>query len=300
MSDTSSRSGFVALIGAPNAGKSTLLNALVGEKVSIVTHKVQTTRSNVRGIRVHDGAQIIFVDTPGIFAPKRTLDRAMVHAAWTGAEDADLVALLVDVERGIGDDTRRILKRLRQIERPRIALLNKIDRIAREKLLALASDLNELCEFQATFMISALHGDGLDDVLAWLAHSLPEGPFLYPAEDRSDQNPRLLAAEVTREKVFLRLHQELPYQCHVETEEWEERRDGSLRIGQTIYVARHAHKKIVLGRQGATVKQIGRQAREELGRLLGRKIHLFLFVKVRENWVEDPERYREMGLEYPS
>ena len=300
MSDTSSRSGFVALIGAPNAGKSTLLNALVGEKVSIVTHKVQTTRSNVRGIRVHDGAQIIFVDTPGIFAPKRTLDRAMVHAAWTGAEDADLVALLVDVERGIGDDTRRILKRLRQIERPRIALLNKIDRIAREKLLALAGDLNELCEFQATFMISALHGDGLDDVLAWLAHSLPEGPFLYPAEDRSDQNPRLLAAEVTREKVFLRLHQELPYQCHVETEEWEERRDGSLRIGQTIYVARHAHKKIVLGRQGATVKQIGRQAREELGRLLGRKIHLFLFVKVRENWVEDPERYREMGLEYPS
>ena len=302
MADAITRSGFVALIGATNAGKSTLVNALVGEKVSIVTHKVQTTRANLRGIRVHEGegtrTQIIFVDTPGIFAPKRRLDRAMVDAAWQGAKDADCVSLLVDSERGIGDATRAILGRLADVRLPKVLLLNKIDRVKPEALLALTDEANGACAFDATFMISALNGDGLGDYLAWLAAALPEGPFLYPEGETSDQNPRLAAAEITREKVFLRLHQELPYSSHVETEEWEERRDGSVRIGQTIYVQRDSHKKIVLGHKGQTIRQIGAAARSDIAKRLGRKVHLFLFVKVRENWIDDPERYREMGLDF--
>ena len=298
---TQTRAGFVALIGATNAGKSTLMNALVGEKVSIVTHKVQTTRANIRGIRTIEGehgrAQAIFVDTPGIFQPKRKLDRAMVDAAWSGARDADCVSLLIDAERGIGESSRAILQRLADVKLPRVLLLNKIDRVNPETLLALTAEANELCAFGATFMISALNGDGLADYLGWLAVNLPEGPFLYPAGETSDQNPRIAAAEITREKVFLRLHQELPYASHVETEEWEEKRDGSIRIGQTIYVQREGHKKIVLGAKGQTIRQIGAAARGDIAKRLGRKVHLFLFVKVRENWVDDPERYREMGLD---
>ena len=298
---TQTRAGFVALIGATNAGKSTLMNALVGEKVSIVTHKVQTTRANIRGIRTIEGehgrAQAIFVDTPGIFQPKRKLDRAMVDAAWSGARDADCVSLLIDAERGIGESSRAILQRLADVKLPRVLLLNKIDRVNPETLLALTAEANELCAFDATFMISALNGDGLNDYLGWLAVNLPEGPFLYPEGETSDQNPRIAAAEITREKVFLRLHQELPYASHVETEEWEEKRDGSIRIGQTIYVQREGHKKIVLGAKGQTIRQIGAAARGDIAKRLGRKVHLFLFVKVRENWVDDPERYREMGLD---
>ena len=296
------RSGFVALVGATNAGKSTLLNALVGRKVSIVTHKVQTTRANIRGIRVIEGegvrTQAIFVDTPGIFQPKRRLDRAMVDAAWSGAKDADCVSLLVDAERGLGEAGLAILARLADIRLPRVLLLNKIDRVRPEALLALAAEANEACAFDATFMISALNGDGLDDYLGWLAASLPQGPFLYPEGEVTDLNPRIAAAEITREKVFLRLHQELPYSSHVETEEWEEKRDGSLRIGQTIYVQRESHKKIVLGHKGTTIRQIGAAARTDIAKRLGRKVHLFLFVKVRENWIDDPERYREMGLDF--
>ena len=302
--DIGTRAGFVALIGAPNAGKSTLMNALVGRKVTIVTHKVQTTRANIRGIRVHEAGdartQIVFVDTPGIFQPRRRLDRAMVDAAWQGAKDADCVTLLVDAERGLGEDTRRILRRLADVRLPRVLLLNKIDRVDPPALLALTAEANELCAFDATFMVSALNGDGLPDYLDWLAASLPASPFLYPADEVSDLPPKMLAAEVTREKVFLRLHQELPYNAHVETEGWQERRDGSLRVEQVIYVARDAHKKIVLGRGGATIKAISQAARREIGELLGRPVHLFLFVKVRENWVDDPERYREMGLDFPS
>ena len=297
--EEATRAGFVALIGAPNAGKSTLVNALVGRKVSIVTHKVQTTRANIRGIRVHGRTQVVFVDTPGIFQPKRRLDRAMVDAAWQGAKDADCVTLLIDAERGLSEDTRRILKRLADVRLPRVLLLNKIDRVDPPALLALTAEANDLCAFDATFMVSALKGDGLSDYLDWLARTLPVSPFLYPAEEVSDLPPRMLAAEVTREKVFLRLHQELPYNAHVETEGWEERRDGSLRVEQVIYVARDAHKKIVLGRGGATIKAISQAARKEMGELLGRPVHLFLFVKVRENWVDDPERYREMGLDFP-
>ena len=297
----SERSGFVALIGATNAGKSTLLNAVVGTKVSIVTHKVQTTRANVRGIRVveHSGCrtQVVFVDTPGIFRPKRRLDRAMVDAAWSGARDADCVSVLIDAERGVGETSRGVLERVADIRLPRALLLNKIDRVAPETLLELAAAANGACGFDATFMVSALNGDGLDDYLAWLATALPEGPFLYPEGETSDQNPRIAAAEITREKVFLRLHQELPYASHVETEEWEEKRDGSIRIGQTIYVQREGHKKIVLGAKGQTIRQIGAAARGDIAKRLGRKVHLFLFVKVRENWVDDPERYREMGLD---
>ena len=297
------RAGFVALIGAPNAGKSTLVNSLVGRKVSIVTHKVQTTRANIRGIRVHEAgntrAQIVFVDTPGIFQPRRRLDRAMVDAAWTGAKDADCVTLLIDAERGIGEDTARILERLRDVPLPRVLLVNKIDRVRPETLLALTAEANAACAFDATFMVSALNGDGLPDYLDWLGANLPVSPFLYPDEEVSDLPPRIMAAEVTREKVFLRLHQELPYNAHVETEGWQERRDGSLRVEQVIYVARDAHKKIVLGRGGQTIKAISQAARKELTELLGRPVHLFLFVKVRENWVDDPERYREMGLDFP-
>ncbi|WP_309084035.1 GTPase Era [Chelativorans sp.] len=293
------RSGFVALIGAPNAGKSTLLNRLVGAKVSIVTHKVQTTRALIRGIATHGRCQIVFVDTPGIFKPRRRLDRAMVTTAWGGAKDADIVALLIDAERGIRGDAEAILDNLGEVRQPKIMILNKVDRIKRENLLVLAAEANERISFERTFMISALTGDGCADLLDYLAEALPEGPWFYPEDQISDLPMRQLAAEVTREKIYLRLHQELPYSAHVETEKWEEKKDGSVRIEQVIYVERESQKKIVLGHKGATIRDIGKAAREEVAQILEQKVHLFLFVKVRENWSDDPERYREMGLEFP-
>jgi GTPase len=293
------RSGFVALIGAPNAGKSTLMNQLVGTKVSIVTHKVQTTRALVRGIVIRDDAQIVFVDTPGIFAPRRRLDRAMVTTAWGGARDADVVLVLIDAERGIRGDADAILEKLAQVRQPKVLVLNKIDRVKRESLLALASDANGRVPFERTFMISALTGSGCDDLLAYLAAALPEGPWYYPEDQISDLPMRQLAAEITREKIFLRLHQELPYSSHVETEKWEEQKNGSVRIEQVIYVERDSQKAIVLGRKGETIRAIGEAARLELAGILEQKVHLFLFVKVRENWGDDPERYREMGLDFP-
>lgn len=293
------RAGFVALIGAPNAGKSTLLNRLVGTKVSIVSHKVQTTRTTVRGIAMVGSSQIIFVDTPGIFQPRRRLDRAMVGAAWEGAKDADIVCLLIDAERGLTGDAERVLEALGDIALPKILLINKIDRVPREDLLALVAAANERAQFDDTFMISALNGDGCDDLLNHLAKTVPADPWLYPEDQVSDLPARLLAAEITREKLFLRLHQELPYSAHVEVEGWEERKDGSIKIDQVIYIQRQAHKKIVIGKSGETIKAISSAARAELTKLLDRPVHLFLFVKVRENWIDDPERYREMGLEFP-
>ena len=293
------KAGFVALIGAPNAGKSTLINRLVGTKVSIVSHKVQTTRTTVRGIVMRDKSQIIFVDTPGIFQPRRRLDKAMVDAAWDGAKEADITAFLIDAERGIKGDAERILEGLKDAGGPKILLLNKIDRVPRESLLALVAAANEVTEFDQTFLISALNGDGCDDFLDYLATNVADGPWLYPEDQISDFPTKMLAAEVTREKLYLRLHQELPYSAHVETESWEDKKDGSLRIGQVIYIQRSAHKKIVIGKRGETIKAISSASRKELEELLERKVHLFLFVKVRENWIDDPERYREMGLSFP-
>ncbi|MGE0501375.1 MAG: GTPase Era [Rhizobiaceae bacterium] len=297
--DTPTRSGFVALIGAPNAGKSTLINRLVGTKVSIVTHKVQTTRAIVRGIATHGQAQIVFVDTPGIFQPKRRLDRAMVSTAWGGAKDADLVVLLIDAERGIRGDASEILDRLKDVGQPKILVLNKVDQVKPEALLGLASKANERVVFDRTFMVSALTGSGVDDLLDHVAAALPEGPWYYPEDQISDLPMRQLAAEITREKLYLRLHQELPYSSHVETETWEEQPDGSVRIEQVIYIERDSQKGIVLGHRGATLKAIGAAARKDIGEILEQKVHLFLFVKVRGNWGDDPERYREMGLEFP-
>jgi GTP-binding protein Era len=294
------RSGFVALIGAPNAGKSTLLNRLVGAKVSIVTHKVQTTRAIVRGVATHGAAQIVFVDTPGIFSPRRRLDRAMVTTAWGGARDADLVLVLVDAERGIKGDAEAMIEALSDVGPPKVLILNKIDRVKHEKLLALAAEANARTAFERTFMISALTGSGCEDLLDFVAERLPEGPWYYPEDQISDLPMRQLAAEITREKLYLRLHQELPYSSHVETEKWEEKKDGSVRIEQVIYVERDSQKKILLGHKGETIKAIGQAARKEIGEILEQKVHLFLFVKVRENWGDDPERYREMGLEFPS
>lgn len=291
-------SGFVALIGAPNAGKSTLLNRLVGAKVSIVTHKVQTTRALIRGIATHGNAQIVFVDTPGIFQPKRRLDRVMVKTAWGGASDADIVMFIVDCERGFAGDAATILDRLKDVKQPKILVLNKVDRIASEKLLALAAEASAAVPFERVFMVSALTGSGCDDILDYLAGKLPEGPWYYPEDQLSDLPMRQLAAEITREKLYLRLHEELPYASHVETEKWEEMKNGSVRIEQVIYVEREGQKKIVLGRKGEAIKAIGQAARQELEQILEQKVHLFLFVKVRENWGDDPERYREMGLEF--
>jgi GTP-binding protein Era len=293
------RAGFVALIGAPNAGKSTLLNQMVGSKVAIVTHKVQTTRSRLRGIAIEGESQLVFVDTPGIFRPRRRLDRAMVQAAWGGAEDADLVVLLVDAQRGLTDEVEAILKGLQEVRRPLLLALNKIDLIRREELLALAADINAKVKFAETFMISAEKGDGVADLRAYLAAHVPPGPWLYPEDQIADAPMRNLAAEVTREKLFLRLHQELPYQLTVETESWKELKDGSARIEQVIYVQREAHKKILIGKQGATLKSVGAQARKELEEMLERRVHLFIFVKVREKWGDDPERYSQMGLDFP-
>lgn len=297
--EATTRSGFVALIGAPNAGKSTLVNKLVGTKVSIVTHKVQTTRAIVRGIATRGQTQIVFVDTPGIFRPKRRLDQAMVTTAWGGAKDADIVLVLIDAQRGLKGDAAEILERLSGIRGPKILLLNKIDAVKRDTLLALAAEANAKVAFERTFMVSALTGSGCDDLLDWLAGTLPEGPWFYPEDQISDLPMRQLAAEITREKLFLRLHEELPYSSHVETEKWEEKKDGSVRIEQVIYVERDSQKRIVIGHKGETIRIIGESARKEIGELIEQKVHLFLFVKVRENWGNDPERYREMGLEFP-
>jgi GTP-binding protein Era len=293
------RSGFVALIGAPNAGKSTLLNTLVGSKVTIVSHKVQTTRALVRGIAVEGSAQLIFVDTPGIFAPKRRLDRAMVTSAWSGAHDADVVAVLIDARKGLDEEAEALLAGLAEVRQPKLLLLNKIDLAERETLLALAKAGNDRVLFAATFMISALSGDGVSDAKRWLAEKMPHGPWLYPPDQMSDAPLRQLAAEITREKLFHRLHQELPYQSTVETESWKELRDGSVRIEQTIYVERESQRKIVLGKGGTTIKAIGAAARREIAEIAEKPVHLFLFVKVREGWGDDPERYRGMGLEFP-
>jgi GTP-binding protein Era len=293
------RSGFVALIGAPNAGKSTLVNQLVGAKVSIVSHKVQTTRAIVRGIAIHDRTQIVFIDTPGIFTPKRRLDRAMVTTAWGGAKDGDLVLVLIDAERGIKGDAEALLDSLAERQGRTILVINKIDQVKRDTLLALTAAIHEKARFDQTFMISALNGSGCKDLMDYLAKTLPEGPWYYPEDQISDLPMRQLAAEITREKLFLRLHQELPYASHVETESWEEKKDGSVRIEQVIYVERESQKKIVLGHKGETIKAIGQASRKEISEILEQKVHLFLFVKVRENWGNDPERYREMGLEFP-
>ena len=293
------RCGFVALVGAPNAGKSTLINALVGSKVSIVSRKAQTTRSQVRGIAIVGETQLIFVDTPGIFAPKRRLDKAMVNAAWSGAADADAILLIVDARKGVDDEVEVILARLADLPVPKTLALNKIDLLERSTLLALSATLNARLPFTETFMISALTGDGLERVRESLAAMMKPGPWLYPEDQISDAPLRALAAEITREAILDRLHDELPYQLTVETDQWKDMRDGSVRIEQTIYVAREGHKKIVIGEKGQMLKTIGTIARKAIAEAAEAKVHLFLFVKVREKWADDPERYREMGLEFP-
>ena len=294
------RCGFVALIGAPNAGKSTLLNALVGQKVSIVSRKAQTTRALVRAIAIEGEAQIVFVDTPGIFAPKRRLDRAMVTSAWSGAEDADLVALLVDARKGVDDEVASILDRLAAEPRRKLLILNKSDVLGdKTALIPLSARLNERLAFEETFMVSALTGDGVAQLRRALASRMPPGPWHYPEDQLSDMPMRMMAAEITREKIYDRLHEELPYRSTVETMSWEAARGGAIRIEQTIYVERESQRKIVLGKGGQTIKAIGAAARRELEDIIETRVHLFLFVKVRENWSEDPERYREMGLEFP-
>jgi GTP-binding protein Era len=294
------RAGFTALIGEPNAGKSTLLNRMVGAKVSIVTHKVQTTRARIRGVAMRGDAQIVFVDTPGLFRPRRRLDRAMVAAAWGGAADADVVVLLIEAHRGLTDGVRAILDSLadRTAGRPVALAINKIDKIKSDSLLALTQEMNEAFPFVKTFMISAERGYGCDDLLDWLAGEMPESPFLYPEDQLADLPLRMIAAEMTREKLTLRLHQELPYELTVETESWEERDDGTARVDQVVYVARDGHKGILLGHKGETIKAVSKAAREELEEFMGRKVHLFLTVKVRPNWLEESERYSEMGLDF--
>jgi GTP-binding protein Era len=293
------RCGFVALVGAPNAGKSTLLNAMVGSKVSIVSRKVQTTRALIRGIAIEGSSQLIFVDTPGIFAPKRRLDRAMVTTAWSGAHDADLVAVLIDARDGLDEEAEAILDGLKDVRAPKVLILNKVDVVEKPALLKLADAANQKTKVEATFMISALNGDGVADLKTWLAERMPPGPYHYPPDQMSDAPIRQLAAEITREKIFERLHQELPYHSTVETEQWKELRKGDVRIEQTIYVERESQRKIVLGKGGQTIKAIGEAARKEIAEVAEAKVHLFLFVKVREGWGEDPERYRAMGLDFP-
>ena len=294
------RAGFIALIGEPNAGKSTLLNRMVGAKVSIVTHKVQTTRARIRGVAMEGEAQLVFVDTPGLFQPRRRLDRAMVAAAWGGAADADIVVLLIEAHRGVTEGVERILDGLSGMAAGRrVALaINKIDRVEAPVLLALTREMNDRLAFERTFLISAEKGYGVADLRLWLADALPEGPWLYPEDQIADLPMRMIAAEITREKLTLRLHQELPYQLTVETERWEERKDGTARIDQVVYVLRDGHKGILLGNKGETIKSVSKAAREELEAFLGRRIHLFLQVKVRENWMEEAERYSEMGLDF--
>ncbi|MFT6659551.1 GTPase Era [Maritalea sp.] len=291
--------GFVALVGAPNAGKSTLLNALVGTKVSIVTHKAQTTRAQVRGVVTLEKEQIIFVDTPGIFKPKRRLDRAMVHSAWSGVGDADLVALIVDAKRGLVDEVERLIEGLENYKQRKVLVLNKIDQVERSKLLELAKTINDKIGFEQTFMVSALNGDGVKDFVAYCADQMPIDHWHFPEDHLTDLTMALTAAEVTREKLFLRIHEEIPYGATVETESFKTQKDGSYRIQQVIYVARDGHKMIVLGKNGRAIKTIGEESRKELCEMFDTKVHLFLFVKVREKWADDPSRYREMGLEFP-
>ncbi|WP_167852654.1 GTPase Era [Pseudotabrizicola sediminis] len=297
----STRAGFVALIGEPNAGKSTLLNRMVGAKISIVTHKVQTTRTRIRGVAIEGPAQIVFVDTPGIFRPRRRLDRSMVKAAWGGASDADVIVLMIEAHRGMTEGVSAIIDRMRD-EMPQgqpVALaINKIDRVQAEVLLALAEKLNEAFPFAKTFMISAEKGYGVKDLREWLAGQVPEGPWFYPEDQIADLPMRMIAAEMTREKLTLRLHEELPYQLTVETEKWEDKTDGSTRIDQIVYVMRDGHKGIVLGNKGETIKAIGSAARADISEFPGRTVHLFLQVKVRPNWLDEPERYSEMGLDF--
>ncbi len=290
------RCGFAAIIGAPNAGKSTLINHMVGAKVCIVTHKVQTTRARIRAIAIEGETQIVFVDTPGIFSPKRKLDEAMVAAAWDGAKNADIVVLLVDAKVGLNDEARQIIEALNSTNCKAVLALNKIDLISREQLLQLADDCNRACGFAATFMISAVSGSGVGDLKRFIADRLPVGPWLYPEDQIADLPLRLLAAEITREKLYLRLHEELPYASTVETESWQEKKDGSVRIEQVIYVERESQRKIVLGKAGQTIKAIGQTARKDIAEAVGQPVHLFLFVKVRSNWGQDPERLRMMGL----
>ncbi|WP_028957202.1 GTPase Era [Sulfitobacter sp. 20_GPM-1509m] len=296
----STRAGFVALIGEPNAGKSTLLNRMVGAKVSIVTHKVQTTRARIRGVAIEGEAQIVFVDTPGLFQPRRRLDRAMVAAAWGGAADADVVVLMVEAHRGVSEGVERILEGLATVgEGRKVALaINKIDRVESQVLLGLTKDLNDRYAFVETFMISAEKGFGVDALRSWLGGQLPEGPWLYPEDQIADLPMRMIAAEMTREKLTLRLHQELPYQLTVETENWEERKDGTARIDQVVYVSREGHKGIILGNKGETIKSVSKASRAELEEFLGRRVHLFLQVKVREKWQDEAERYSQMGLDF--
>lgn len=295
---TETKCGFVAVIGAPNAGKSTLMNRLVGAKVSIVTHKVQTTRIRIMGIATRDESQLVFIDTPGIFEPKRRFDRAMVDAAWRGAADADKVMLVVDAKRGIDGDTQRIVDGLIRTKRSVLLILNKIDLIQRDQLLALASKFNETGVVEETFMISALKGDGVDDVFDRLVEALPLGPWMFPEDQLSDLPQRLMAAEVTREFLFLQTHQEVPYATTVETDSWEEFKDGSVKIDQSIYVQRDSQKAIVLGKKGARVKEIGAASRAELSEIFGRKVHLFIHVKVRDKWMDDRARYNAWGLDF--
>lgn len=297
--ESPTRCGFVALIGVPNAGKSTLLNQLVGAKISIVSRKVQTTRTQIRGIAMVGRTQVIFVDTPGIFAPKRRLEKAMVTSAWGGAADADRVGVLIDVTHADHDDEEALIARLGEVKQPKFLILNKIDLVPHEKLLAITAALNERVAFEATFMISALRGHGVPRLLEWLEDKLPFGPWLYPEDEISDAPLRFLAAEITREKMFERLHDELPYRSTVETEKWTTMKNGEVRIDQTIFVERESQRKIVLGEKGQTIKRIGMAARKEIEEAAETKVHLFLFVKVREDWANDPERYREMGLEFP-
>jgi GTP-binding protein Era len=300
MNENTTRAGFVALIGEPNAGKSTLLNRMVGAKVSIVTHKVQTTRARIRGIAIEGDSQIVFVDTPGIFRPRRRLDRSMVAAAWGGASDADVILLLIEAHRGLTDGAKAIIESLKNLDSktPVALVINKIDRIKAEVLLELSQKLNDEYPFARTFMISAEKGYGCDDLKEWLAASLPESPWLYPEDQIADLPMRMIAAEITREKLTLRLHEEIPYQLTVETEAWEEKKDGSARVDQIVYVARTGHKGIVLGKGGETIKAVGQAARVEMEEFMGRRVHLFLQVRVRENWQEEAERYGEMGLDF--
>ncbi len=299
--DEARRAGFVALIGEPNAGKSTLLNRIVGTKIAAVTHKVQTTRGRLRGVAIEGGAQIVFVDTPGLFRPRRRLDRAMVAAAWAGAADADVVALLIEAHRGLTEGVEAILEGMEAhlpAGKPLVLAINKIDKVRREALLALSAAMNERAEFAATFMISAENGSGVADLRRWLGERMPEGPWLYDEDQVADASLRQIAAEITREKLTLRLHQEIPYQLTVETEAWEDRADGSARVDQLIYVAREGHKGIVLGKKGETIKAVNQAARAEIAEIAGRPVHLFLRVVVKPGWLDDAERYREMGLDY--
>ena len=291
------RAGFIAVIGSPNSGKSTLINHFIGQKVTIVTRKVQTTRSVIRGICIHEGSQLVFSDTPGIFEPKRRLDRAMVEAAWSSSSDADITLFLYDSQKSkVDDETNKILDELGQSTQKKILVLNKVDLVDSKTLLPLIKKFEAICSFDATFIISALTGEGSKEVISYLAENVPKGPWLYPEDDITDLPARLLAAEITREQIFMRLHQELPYGTTVETEDWTERDDGAIVINQIIYLKKAGHKKIVIGKNGSMIKMLGKAARIEIEQILERSVHLFLFVKVRENWMDDPDRYRIWGL----